>query len=346
MTKILVVDDEADLEVLVKQKFRKKIRDQEYEFVFAINGRHALEQLLTHTDVDIVLSDINMPEMDGLTLLTKLSEQHSILKSVIISAYGDMENIRTAMNRGAFDFITKPVDFNDLELTLEKTIKQVLTMRETLQAIKENNILKMYVDETVLNFMDTREFESSIMANETIEASVAFIDICGFTSISENETPDSVVKLLNSYFDLMVAEILAQGGFIDKFIGDAIMAVFKGDFHLDRAIDACLAVRNKIAALPSVSDTVRFKPSVSIGINSGEMVSGNIGSSSLRRLDYTVIGDAVNTAQRLQSAASPGQVVISEKSYLKVKEFFHCEKIGEVKFKNKAEGLVIYEVME
>lgn len=346
MTKILVVDDEADLEVLVKQKFRKKIRDQEYEFVFAINGRHALEQLLTHTDVDIVLSDINMPEMDGLTLLTKLSEQHSILKSVIISAYGDMENIRTAMNRGAFDFITKPVDFNDLELTLEKTIKQVLTMRETLQAIKENNILKMYVDETVLNFMDTREFESSIMANETIEASVAFIDICGFTSISENETPDSVVKLLNSYFDLMVAEILAQGGFVDKFIGDAIMAVFKGDFHLDRAIDACLAVRNKIAALPSVSDTVRFKPSVSIGINSGEMVSGNIGSSSLRRLDYTVIGDAVNTAQRLQSAASPGQVVISEKSYLKVKEFFHCEKIGEVKFKNKAEGLVIYEVME
>ena len=100
MTKILVVDDEPDLEVLVKQKFRKKIREQEYEFVFANNGRHALEQLSQHTDVDIVLSDINMPEMDGLTLLTKLSEQHSILKSVIISAYGDMENIRTAMNRG------------------------------------------------------------------------------------------------------------------------------------------------------------------------------------------------------------------------------------------------------
>ena len=82
-------------------------------------------------------------------------------------------------------------------------------MRETLQAIKENNILKMYVDETVLNFMDTREFESSIMTNETIEASVAFIDICGFTSISENETPDNVVKLLNSYFDVMVIEIIA-----------------------------------------------------------------------------------------------------------------------------------------
>ncbi|MBK6284373.1 MAG: response regulator [Draconibacterium sp.] len=346
MTKILVVDDETDLEVLVKQKFRKKIRDQEYKFIFAVNGRHALEQLKENTDVDIVLSDINMPEMDGLTLLTKLNEQHSILKSVIISAYGDMANIRTAMNRGAYDFITKPVDFNDLELTLEKTIKQVNQMRETLRAIKENNILKMYVDETVLNFMDTREFESSLLTNETIEASVAFIDICGFTSISENETPDNVVKLLNSYFDVMVNEIITNGGFVDKFIGDAIMAVFRGDFHLDRAIDACLAVRNKIAALPSVSDNVNFKPSVSIGINSGEMISGNIGSSSLRRLDYTVIGDVVNTAQRLQSSATPGQVVISEKSFQKVKEFFKCEKVGEMTFKNKAGVMLIYEVVE
>ena len=346
MTKILVVDDETDLEVLVKQKFRKKIRDQEYQFIFASNGRHALEQLSQNNDVDIVLSDINMPEMDGLTLLTKLNEQHSILKSVIISAYGDMENIRTAMNRGAFDFITKPVDFNDLELTLEKTINHVHMMRDTLRAIKENNILKMYVDETVLNFMNTREFETSLMENETIEASVAFIDICGFTSISENETPDNVVKLLNSYFDVMVNEIIAQGGFIDKFIGDAIMAVFRGDFHLDRAIDACLAVRNKIAALPSVSDNVNFKPSVSIGINSGEMISGNIGSSSLRRLDYTVIGDVVNTAQRLQSSAEPGQVVICEKSFQKIKEFFKCAKVGEMNFKNKADSILIYEVVE
>jgi class 3 adenylate cyclase len=346
MTKILVVDDETDLEVLVKQKFRKKIRDQEYQFLFASNGIRALEQLNLHNDIDIVLSDINMPEMDGLTLLTKLNEQHSILKSVIISAYGDMENIRTAMNRGAFDFITKPVDFNDLELTLEKTINHVRMMRDTLRAIKENNILKMYVDETVLNFMNTREFETSLMENETIEASVAFIDICGFTSISENETPDNVVRLLNSYFDVMVNEIIAQGGFIDKFIGDAIMAVFRGDFHLDRAIDACLAVRNKIAALPSVSDNVNFKPSVSIGINSGEMISGNIGSSSLRRLDYTVIGDVVNTAQRLQSSAEPGQVVICEKSFQKIKEFFKCAKVGEMNFKNKADSILIYEVVE
>jgi YesN/AraC family two-component response regulator len=141
MAKILVVDDETDLEVLIKQKFRQKIRENQYDFVFAINGVHALEQLQQHPDVDIVLSDINMPEMDGLTLLSRLNEQNSLLKSVIVSAYGYMENIRTAMNRGAYDFITKTINFEDKELTMEKTISHVLKMRETMQAIKENNIL-------------------------------------------------------------------------------------------------------------------------------------------------------------------------------------------------------------
>lgn len=346
MAKILVVDDETDLEVLIKQKFRQKIREHQYEFVFAVNGKHALEQLEQHSDVDIMLCDINMPEMDGLTLLSRLNEQHSLLKSVIVSAYGDMANIRTAMNRGAFDFITKPVNFEDLELTMEKTLSHVQQLRETMKAIKENNILKMYVDETVLNFMGGREFESSLMVNEMVEATVAFIDICSFTSISENETPDTVVKLLNSYFDVMVKEIIDQGGYIDKFIGDAIMAVFRDEFHLDRAIDACLAVRKKIEELPNKSGNIFFAPKVSIGINSGEMISGNIGAANLRRLDYTVIGDAVNIAQRLQSTAKEGQIIISESSYEQIKESFNCNKVGEVSLKNKSTPVMIYEVLD
>ena len=342
MTKILVADDETDLETLIRQKFRQKIREQKYEFIFAVNGNDALAKILQHPDIDIVLSDINMPEMDGLTLLTKLGEGSPLIKAVMVSAYGDMDNIRTAMNRGAFDFITKPVNFEDLEMTMEKTIRHVLQIRETLKAIKENNILKMYVDENVLNFMGSQEYEASIMANETVEASVVFIDICSFTSISEKETPDTVVKLLNRYFDVMVKEIIAQQGIIDKFIGDCVMAVFKGPYHLDRAIDACLAIRNAIDTLPASND---FSPRVSIGINSGEMISGNIGSASLRRLDYTVIGDTVNTAQRLQSAAAVGQIVINECGYEKVKQSFNCKIIGAVALKNKAEKEVLYEVL-
>ncbi|MET0638149.1 MAG: adenylate/guanylate cyclase domain-containing protein [Chitinophagaceae bacterium] len=346
MTKILVADDEVDLEMLIKQKFRQKIREQKYEFVFAINGNDALDKIQQHPDIDIVLSDINMPEMDGLTLLSRLGESSPLIKSVIVSAYGDMENIRTAMNRGAFDFITKPINFEDLSLTMEKTISHVAQIRETLKAIKENNILKMYVDETVLNFMGSREYESSLMENETVEATALFIDICGFTTISENEAPDMVVKLLNSYFDVMVKEIIAQGGYIDKFIGDAVMAVFRGDFHLDRAIDASLAVRTQIEKLPASSENVSFKPHVSIGINPGEMVSGNIGSANLRRLDYTVIGDAVNTAQRLQAVAAPGQILINESTYEKVKESFNCKHIGEVMLRNKANTMNVYEVRD
>ncbi|MBC7935020.1 MAG: response regulator [Rhizobacter sp.] len=346
MAKILVADDEVDLEMLIRQKFRQKIREQQYEFVFAINGNDALEKIKQHPDIDILLSDINMPEMDGLTLLSHLAESSPLIKSVIVSAYGDMDNIRTAMNRGAFDFITKPINFEDLSTTMEKTLTHVLQIKETLKAIKENNILRMYVDENVLKFMGGREFESSLMVSETIEASIVFIDICCFTSISETASPDTVVKLLNSYFDVMVKEIIAQGGYIDKFIGDAVMAVFRGDYHLDRAIDAALAVRSKVAQLPANNDAGSFSPKVSIGINSGEMISGNIGSENLKRLDYTVIGDTVNVAQRLQAVAKESQIIINETAYQKVKESFRCEKVGEVNLKNKAGAMNVYQVMD
>ncbi len=346
MAKILVVDDETDLEVLIKQKYRKQIRQNEYEFIFAINGIDALEKLNIDPNMDLVLSDINMPEMDGLTLLTKLSELNPLLKAVMVSAYGDMDNIRTAMNRGAFDFITKPINFEDLTITIEKTLKHTLQIKDTLKAIKENNILKMYVDENVLNFMGSQEYESAIMANENIEATVMFIDVCGFTAISENTSPDVVVKMLNTYFDVMVKEIIAQEGYIDKFIGDGVMAVFRGDYHLDRAIDVALAVRHQINNLPEVKGTKQYKPKVSIGINSGEMISGNIGSSSLKRLDYTVIGDTVNIAARLQDAAKEDQILIAEFCYDQVKEAFQCKKIGSINLKNKAQPLMTYEVIE
>ncbi len=343
MTKILVADDEPDLETLIRQKFRKQIREQVYDFVFAINGVDALTKIKEHPDIDIVLSDINMPEMDGLTLLNKLAESSPLLKTVIVSAYGDMDNIRTAMNRGAFDFVTKPVNFADLELTMQKTIQHVNQIKQTLIAVKENNILRMYVDENVLKFMGSREYESSLMVNETVEATVAFIDICGFTAISEREKPDTVVNMLNKYFDLIVKEIIAQTGFVDKFMGDCVMAIFKGDFHIDRAIDASLAIRNQIDNLPS---TEGFSPKVSIGINSGEMISGNIGSVALKRLDYTVIGDTVNVAQRLQSKAGNNQIVITKDCYNKIKQSFKCRDIGSASMKNKSENIVMYEVLE
>ena len=124
--KILSVDDELDLELLLTQYFRRKIRKGEYEFHFAHNGLEALTMLLKEKDFDIILSDINMPEMDGLSLLTKINEmQRPSMKCIMVSAYGDMGNIRQAMNNGAFDFATKPIDLDDLSVTIEKAIEQI-----------------------------------------------------------------------------------------------------------------------------------------------------------------------------------------------------------------------------
>jgi len=157
-TKILVVDDEPDLELLIRQRFRQMIQSRQLEFIFAHNGVEALSVLQRERDVEILLTDINMPKMDGLTLLARLRETpvNSMLRSIIVSAYGDMENIRTAMNRGAFDFITKPIDFNDLRITIDKTrelleiLKQAENAREQLISIQQELRVARHIQESIL----------------------------------------------------------------------------------------------------------------------------------------------------------------------------------------------------
>ncbi|GAB2784765.1 SpoIIE family protein phosphatase [Rhabdobacter roseus] len=138
--RILSVDDELDMETLITQLFRKQIREKKYEFIFANNGIEALDKLDEVGEVDLILSDINMPGMDGLTLLAKINEKNKpYLKAIMVSAYGDMDNIRTAMNRGAFDFITKPVNFEDLEITINKTVEHI----EMLSSLEQGRLQLM-----------------------------------------------------------------------------------------------------------------------------------------------------------------------------------------------------------
>jgi class 3 adenylate cyclase/CheY-like chemotaxis protein len=137
--KILAVDDEPDMEALISQRFRKQIRENLYEFVFARNGNEALEKLAQHQEISLVLTDINMPGMDGLTLLSKIKELQKPIQSLVISAYGDLKNIRTAMNQGAFDFLIKPIDFQDFEITLNKTIENILFVAKSLENEQQLN---------------------------------------------------------------------------------------------------------------------------------------------------------------------------------------------------------------
>ena len=145
-TQVLIVDDEEDLELLVQQKFRHRIRDGNLQFFFARNGKEALEIIGKNPGIHLVLSDINMPVMDGLTMLNQLADIEQDVQAVIVSAYGDMKNIRTAMNRGAFDFLTKPIDFNDLEITIEKALKHIQSLQSALESRDRLVAIKQELD--------------------------------------------------------------------------------------------------------------------------------------------------------------------------------------------------------
>jgi sigma-B regulation protein RsbU (phosphoserine phosphatase) len=157
--KILLVDDEPDFELLVRKQLRKHIQAGEFEFVFANSGVDALKKLEADATIDLVMTDINMPEMDGLTLLGKLNESKTLLRAVIVSAYGDMANIRTAMNRGAFDFLTKPIDFQDLEITIRRTIQELANLKDA--ARNRDKLLSL---EKELNI--AREIQQSILPRD------------------------------------------------------------------------------------------------------------------------------------------------------------------------------------
>lgn len=146
-----------DLEILLTQYFRREIRKGVYEFFFAHNGFEALKVMLEHPDIEIILSDINMPEMDGLTLLTNINEMRNPLqKCIMVSAYGDMNNIRTAMNRGAFDFATKPIDLDDLSLTIQKAVDEIKYIKVSqqehtqLESLKGDLMVAHEIQQTIL----------------------------------------------------------------------------------------------------------------------------------------------------------------------------------------------------
>jgi eukaryotic-like serine/threonine-protein kinase len=320
--KILVVDDEPDVELLVKQRFRQQIRKSVYDFVFAHDGESALEKLRKHPDIDMVLTDINMPGMDGLTFLSRVGDVNPLVRTIIVSAYGDMSNIRTAMNRGAFDFLVKPIDFKDLEVTIEKTLRHVGELRKNARSSEENSVLRMFVSPSLVDRLQTSAAAGTI---DTWPGTIAFIDVAGYHERSKAKSPDEKVRTLNANFEVIVPAITGRGGVIDKFLGDAVMAVFRGDTHLERALDACLDVRMQLRKLAQkTGEHSPFSLGVSIGVATGDMISGEIGSKAFGRLDYTVLGDVPHAAALLQAAAAKNQVLVSGTVFESARDAFDC----------------------
>jgi class 3 adenylate cyclase/CheY-like chemotaxis protein len=347
---ILVVDDEPDLEALMLQKFRKQIQDGMVSFIFAHDGIEALASIEQHPHVDMVVSDINMPRMDGLSLLRKLQEADDKISTIIVSAYGDMINIRTAMNRGAFDFLTKPIDFTDLELTIEKTIRHVQTMREThrrqLDAERAHASLSRYFSPQLASRLAC-EGEADGMSAHWREVAAVFTDITSFTSLVETVPPEVLGELLNEYVGGMTDVVFAQEGTVTKVIGDAVQVLFNapGDQpdYAKRAI-ACaqeLDVWAEAFRERWKAKGVNFG-ATRIGVHAGPALVGNFGGR--RFFDYTAYGDTINTAKRLETANKfLGTRICVSAVVAEAARDFRGRTIGDLMLRGRSEPLRAYE---
>ena len=304
--KILVVDDEPDLEDLIRQKFRRQIKDGSITFGFARDGVEALAFLAENGDFDMVLTDINMPRMDGLTLLARLQDDATRFSTVIVSAYGDMANIRTAMNRGAFDFLTKPIDFADFETTVRKTISHVAALKDARarQAAAERahaSLSRYFSPNLALSL--AADANALAPGGERREIATLFTDIAGFTALVESLDPRRLASLLSGYLEEMTEIVFAHEGTVAKIIGDAIHVLFGAPADQPdaaaRAIACALALDVRSEAYRQ-EWRARGVPlgATRIGVHAGPAIVGNFGGGRL--FDYTAYGDTINAAARLE----------------------------------------------
>ncbi len=319
---ILVVDDEPDVELLLTQRFRRMVRRKEYELLFARDGGAALDVLALRPDVDVVLTDLNMPGMDGLTLLQRLGRAGPALRAVVLSAYDDMAHIRAAMNAGAYDFLTKPLDFQDLRATLAKAVRDARELRRALRSIEENDALRLVVDDALKDRLLPMLRISGEVSGDTIDGTVVSIDVAGMRETIERGPPTAVFERLNRTFDRVVPLMTSAQGLLVSFVGDAALFIFEGDDHLSRAAMACLDV---LAAASDGADPAGHR--VCVGLDTGPVVSGNIGSKQIQRLNYTVLGEIVSHARQLEHLAEAGQLLVRQHSAIQLAHDFECYRV-------------------
>lgn len=348
--RILVVDDEPDLETLVLQKFRHQIRNGTVSFVFARDGIEALEMLGANRDVALVVSDINMPRMDGLALLEKLQESEEQVSTIIVSAYGDMSNIRLAMNRGAFDFLTKPIDFRDLEATIAKTVRHIEFLREVRrrQAAAEHAYasLSRYFSPNLAERLAS-DAGALDLGGQRREIAALFTDIAGFTTLAETLLPGVLGELLNDYLAGMTDIVFAHEGTVAKIVGDALHVLFGAPGsqpdHASRAVACALALD---AFAQSFRETWRERGIAfgvtRIGVHAGPAIVGNFGGG--RFFDYTAYGDTINIAARLEAANKAlGTSICVSEAVAERAEDFRGRPVGDLMLRGRSEPLRAFE---
>jgi adenylate cyclase len=350
---ILVVDDEPDTKALVLQKFRRQIRDGTISFLFASDGVEALAMVEANGDIDLVVADINMPRMDGLTLLQKLRETAENISTIIVSAYGDMSNIRSAMNRGAFDFVTKPIDFLDLETTIAKTIRHIDFLRDARQrqaaAERAHASLSRYFSPNLARRLAS-DADAVDLAGQRREIATLFTDIAGFTTLVETLEPNVLGPLLNDYLMGMTNIVFAHDGTVTKIVGDALHVLFGAPSeqpdHAAQAVGCTLALDQFAQSFRERCHQKGIALGVTrIGVHAGPAIVGNFGGS--RFFDYTAYGDTINVAARLEAANKQlgTRICVSAALADKVKDF-HGRPVGDLMLRGRTEVMRALEPLQ
>ena len=347
---ILLVDDEPDVEALILQKFRHKIRGGAISFLFARDGVEALAALKANGQIDLVVTDINMPRMDGLLLLQKLQENEKQVSTIVVSAYGDMSNIRTAMNRGAFDFVTKPIDFQDLETTIAKTFRHIELLRDARQrqAVAERAYasLSRYFSPNLAQEL-AADTDAIDLGGQRRGIATLFTDIASFTALVETLEPSVLGTLLNEYLTGMTDIVFTQDGTVAKIVGDALHVLFgapgEQPDHAARAVACALALDEYAEAFRARCHKKGIALGVTrIGVHAGPAIVGNFGGG--RFFDYTAYGDTINVAARLEAANKQlGTRTCASATLAARVEKFRGRPVGDLVLRGRTEALRTFE---
>lgn len=350
MKTILVVDDEPDLEALVRQKFRRKVSASEWRLIFARDGQEALETIAADPTIDLVLTDINMPRMDGLTMLGRLQQTSDPVATIVVSAYGDMTNIRAAMNGGAYDFLTKPIDFSDFEVTVEKILRHVAAARDArerrLAAERSRAALARYFSPNLAAALEAGTAAADLSGDRR-EITAMFTDVAGFTALVEALPAAAISELLNDYVARLTDVVFRHEGTVAKLMGDGLYVLFGAPFeqadHAARAVACALAIDEAAEDFRRDAGARGFKfGATRIGVHSGVAFVGDIGGG--RFFDYTASGDVVNVASRLEGAnkALGTRICVSAETVARIPAFVG-RPIGDLVLRGRTAALRTYE---
>jgi adenylate cyclase len=341
---VLLVDDEPDTVRLV----RKILQADGCQVIEAGDGEEALA--LYHTaHPDLILLDIILPHRDGIDILREIRQTDPHTGIIMVSALTSERMTIDAMLAGADDYISKPFPLREMRVRIRQVLDKTSLRRRNADLQAELDRANARIRELVERFMPASvraEFmdqpEPPVLGGKRQETTIVYADIRGFTPLAESIPPDQLVEFLNYYLQIGANAIQAQGGTVDKFMGDAMIGLFNAPTpqadHVQRAVQASL---DMVAAFQATLAEPRV--AIGVGVNTGDVVVGNIGTPEL--MNYTAIGDAMNLAQRLQELAGPDEVLIGPRTLELLGDQALVEPLGLQQIRGRNEPIIPYRLL-